>query len=223
LALLVLVCAATTVTSQSAERPFTVGYLQTIDRVGMLEVLVRFTGEKWVNTWEGSGGQTAPVLPLDQIPLSWLGKPVPRQWTAWTSDGRSRLVRVTGTARGPACEAPTVLTLAPADVGPADQAEVTLDTDQRILGFRELRPSDRDADRAAMEPVALGAFREKAPAAVAQYRGSYLQPASALTTEAMAGQAVTVAYLTRPRSTSPAITYFEVFQPAKSNPSYGIR
>src|SRR5262245_39635304 len=119
---LVAVCLVTvTSASQSTSRPFTVGYLRTVDKVGMLEVVARFTGEKWVNTWEGWGDMKTPALPLERIPGSWLGKPVPREWTAWASDGRSRRVRVVGTARGPACEAPTVLTLAPGDAGPVDQ------------------------------------------------------------------------------------------------------
>jgi hypothetical protein len=223
-AMLAVVCeAASPATSQSSIRPFTVGYLQTIANVGMLEVVARFTGERWVNTWEGNGDKNTPVLPLDQIPLSWLGKQVPRQWTAWNADGRSRTVHVSGTARGPACQAPTMLTLASGDAGPADQAEVTLDTDQPVLGFRELRPSDRDADRATMEAAALGAFRERAPAEAARYRGSDSLPKSALTPETLSGQPVIVAFLSRTAAPSPAIAYFEAFQPSKVNANYGIR
>lgn len=71
----------------------------------------RFNGREWVNTWPKPIDEDTPftVPPLERIPHAWLGGPVPRVWTVWTPDGRTRRVRITGVARSNGCVAPIVL------------------------------------------------------------------------------------------------------------------
>jgi hypothetical protein len=61
---------------------------------GSIEVLGRFDGMRWVNTWPEVDEPSRPVPPLADMPTAWLGKPVPREWRVWMrgQDSFPRLV-----------------------------------------------------------------------------------------------------------------------------------
>src|SRR5678816_3808075 len=62
---------------------------------GAIEIVGRFTGQTWVNTWPVPAEFPVPVPAIDDVPDTWLGRPVPRQWTIWSKAGPLAL-RVTG-------------------------------------------------------------------------------------------------------------------------------
>src|SRR5688572_485823 len=64
---------------QADETPFVVGVTSWN---GSIEVLGRFDGMRWVNTWPEVDEPSRPVPRLADMPTAWLGKPVPREWHA---------------------------------------------------------------------------------------------------------------------------------------------
>jgi hypothetical protein len=135
---------------------------------GGLEPIARFTDDVWRNDWPAADESSVPVPTLDDVPASWLAKPVPRQWTVW-KDGRPYPVRVIGTRRGDGthrgdgtpggCTYPAMLVLEiPGDV-PKDlyDGELAVDTDQPIPALQHLEPSEPDWSE--LRKVADQAFR----------------------------------------------------------------
>src|SRR5215470_7105254 len=102
---------APSVTASAASQPaaaresansssFVVGMADRDTRGGYIEPVVRFDGSKWVNTWPEAAEMNVPATPLDQIPVAWLGEPVPREWTLRSSAGESLAARIVSTQRG---------------------------------------------------------------------------------------------------------------------------
>ena len=87
---------------------------------GTLVPVARFTGLEWVNSWPEPDESKTPAPALDDIPTAWLGRPVSREWTVTTSDGRQTHVHVVGTTR--------------ADTGCTTQVQLTIDGDQALEG-----------------------------------------------------------------------------------------
>src|SRR5215470_13851865 len=82
---------------------FVVGIADRDTKGGYIEPVVRFDGSKWVNTWPEAAEMNVPATPLDQIPVAWLGEPVPREWTLRSSAGESLAARIVSTQRGGSC------------------------------------------------------------------------------------------------------------------------
>jgi hypothetical protein len=82
---------------------------------GAIQVLGRFDGNSWVNTWPHVDDPSLPVPRLVDVPAAWLGKPVPREWHVWGPDQTSFTRRVTqlrrGLGKGEGCDQPLVLVM----------------------------------------------------------------------------------------------------------------
>jgi hypothetical protein len=120
---------------------------------GGLVPFARFAGGRWVNTWPAPRESDVPVPPLSEIPTTWLGKSVPREWTFWPSSGIRRRMTVVGTRRGRGtgggCTQPAVLTMGQT-VGEETRG-LAVDTDQ-VLGAVRL-VSASSAEWRDYEPV----------------------------------------------------------------------
>ena len=105
---------------------------------GGIEIVGRYTGERWVNTWPPPVEPGGPVPALAQIPAAWLAKSVPRDWHVWGRDGASFVMRVNGTRRGvgesQGCTQPLVLTLDTPTGVPRDFFDdlIAIDTPQPV-------------------------------------------------------------------------------------------
>jgi len=82
---------------------------------GAIQVLGRFDGKGWVNTWPRVDDPSLPVPRLVDVPAAWLGKPVPREWHVWAPGQPPFTRRVTrlrrGLGDGDGCEQPLVLVM----------------------------------------------------------------------------------------------------------------
>lgn len=169
-------CVAASAVGVMAQRvvPFTVAAVQYGGDGTLLVPVARFTGTSWVHTWPAPADMSAPVPPLDAIPTPWLGRPVPRAWTAWSASGRRTAVRVVGTARGGACEGPVALKIdrvlpvrgiAAAD---ADVATIAIDGPQAVEGFAPLTVAS--PDWASIEALAAVEFSRLERVVVDEFR-----------------------------------------------------
>jgi len=111
---------------------------------GALQILGRFTGTTWINTWPAPAETDVSVPPLSQVPTLWLGQPVPRNWTLWMRDGLKVPVAVAGTRRGAGdgggCTQPLVLALNLPQGTPPGLLDggLAVDTDQPVEEFESL-------------------------------------------------------------------------------------
>src|ERR1039457_3238471 len=77
-----------------------------------LEPIARFTGTEWANTWPEPAEDDVPVPELSNVPTSWLGKPVPRDWTLPFIEGGTTTAIALRTLREKGgCSSPVVLQL----------------------------------------------------------------------------------------------------------------
>ncbi len=94
-----------------AQAPLIVAYMT---RDGELVPIARYDGTRWRNTWPEPIPDDAPlpVRAISEIPRSWLGRPVPLRWMAWSqSTLKQQRVSVTGVDRDGSCfEAITLAT-----------------------------------------------------------------------------------------------------------------
>ena len=108
-----LSAAAVAMPAGQTEPPLIVAY---IADAGELVPVARFDGKTWRNTWPEPIELDAPlpVRELREIPLAWLGQPVPLTWTTWPRPtGSPQTVRVTGVDRDGACVQAITLTTSP--------------------------------------------------------------------------------------------------------------
>jgi hypothetical protein len=136
-----------------AARPFVVA----IDQPGspktepFLFPIARFTGTEWVNTWPEPDESSQPAPSLGQIPDTWLGGPVPVEWTRWAPEGERLRVKVVAPVRERhGCEIATVLRI----TGPTDGARdrwarnavrIAVNTAQPVEWVRWIAPEHREA------------------------------------------------------------------------------
>jgi hypothetical protein len=133
-----------------------------------IEPFARFTGTGWVNSWPPADEGKTLVPALDRVPLRWLAKPVPREWTLWPTTGAPIKAAVTGIAREDGgCTAPLVLTMAstPAlDIAFADDNGpplIAVDTQQLVEGVRRVKSTDPESR--SLTQVIEQAFRANEP------------------------------------------------------------
>ena len=69
---------------QSRPAPFVLGVFY---EGGMILPVARFNGTRWLNTWPAAEDNEGDVSSLKDIPVRWLGKPVPVKWTVWFIGG----------------------------------------------------------------------------------------------------------------------------------------
>jgi hypothetical protein len=191
--------------ASSAAPPFVLAIARITSTASALEPIVRFTGTEWVDTWPAPEDMRAAFPAIDRIPDAWLGRPVPRDWTVWSSSGETTRAHATSTRRGDGCEARIQLSLertAALDaLGDADL--VAVDTDLALRGFAAVGPSD--PDRARIEPVVREAFLAHERRGVDADR----MLKNRLTAGALAALPVVIKYLVRPASSASALFYFE--------------
>jgi hypothetical protein len=178
-----------------------------------LEPIGRFTGSAWVNTWPPPDEPHVTVPPLDRVPLSWLGKRVPRQWTLW-QNGDRRTVTVTGTRRGDAsgggCTSPAVLTLT-APQGPPDTRDdiaLAVDTAQEIVSLRALGHSD--IEWAQLQPFVAEMFRANEQRAMRNGNRRWFVEALARAKTNLASVPIRVEAVVRPAGTARPPLYYVV-------------
>lgn len=142
---------ATDVQSQQARpRPFVLAAASVRDdhRLTMLEVIARFTGTEWVNTWPPADDHKSPLPTLAEVPADWLGIPVPRKWAVSFDRTHRVSVSVDHMERLLGCTNLIVLGLNhatgdPAGVVDSDRINIAVDTpSQTVEGFRKLGVGD---------------------------------------------------------------------------------
>jgi hypothetical protein len=182
---------------------------------GGLVPFARFADGRWVNTWPMPSDSDVRVLPLAEIPTTWLGRPVPRQWTFWPASGSRRRVTVVGTRRGNGvgggCTQPAVLTM---DQTPVEESRgLAVDTDQVVEAVRRVPRSSTEWRH--LEPVIDSAVRdnERRLVEIGSLNRPWQQEALAEVNVFQAPLSIDTVY--RPvADTSPILYYFEAVRSA---------
>jgi hypothetical protein len=209
-AVAIAVVAASAVLSAQV-RPFVVAAYSD----GGLVPFARFTGTRWVNTWPTPDESDVRVPPLAEVPTTWLGKPVPRQWTFWPASGNRRSVTVVGTRRGDGtgggCTQPAVLTM-DQTLGSESQG-LAIATDQLIEAVRRVQPSTPEWRH--LEPVIDAAVRTNERRLVASKPFNRAWQQEALAEVDVFQAPLTIETVYRPvADASPVLYYFEAVRSA---------
>ena len=202
------------------KQPFVVAIVERGSDWAGLQPVARFTGSGWVNTWPDPEGRDAPVPDFLQLPTSWLGKPVPRQWVLWSMSGAHMRGRVVAARRAEGCSGPIALVLQKTKATEPEKLRgfrVAVDSNQPVEGFRPVTTADPEWN--ALQPAVAETFR----AHESSVENSGSLPLGSSSTARLITVPVTIESLMRPVSASgPVVYYFEATKRLPINRALGV-
>jgi hypothetical protein len=187
-----------------------VGVVRGGERGSAIEVVGRFSKDAWVNTW-GSVQHGSPIPGLTDVPESWLGGPVPRDWTVWSRSGVARSATVTGTGPPFACEGPVMLPIDSAGDLQHFHYELAVSTAMPVTMIGAV-PRAEQAWREA--EVFVGELVPAHERAAIEERLRAPGGGRRVTHDALEGQPLILAYLVRPVGDT-GVYYFETRRRSK--------
>jgi len=183
--------------------------------------LARYEQGRWLNTWPEPDEDSKPVPALKDIPVAWLGRPIPSEWTLWLVGGGTSPVRVTGTDRSGGCVVSPKLTLSETRFPPEgsfDQVHPGLATTdaaavdgiEMLVGrSRSTRSTETEAILRRIEPAIAALFAAREREAIAADVNGDGKPNTSLTPARVAALTPQIDWLYRPHGTPDGVLYFE--------------
>jgi hypothetical protein len=93
-------------------------FLVAILTPGAILPIAAFAKGEWTAVWTDSYGDIdAPLPGVADVPVGWLGQPIPEHWTAWRNPSGEESLRVNGLERQ-GCEGPAYILVTPTRFAP---------------------------------------------------------------------------------------------------------